>query len=533
MSLPNNFRDDLNAFVHSYPYTNYHEVVLDFLIKQLEAFRDFLNNLGLDEMKAAIEQIQGQIAEMIPEIEKIPGMETAVEALLGALTDLSELVDENTNRIGELSDAVDVINDTINGLDTWKQDIENQINTINSTDASQNTRLDALEEATIGSLTVNAGNYFFQDLRFPVMRKNVTFHKVSDDSELTEAELMTTDYSIGLWYSTQSNPNVGNYYWGDTGLTAQRQNIPLFRTQGTAAYMKIHNVMPYGYVQTDPRNVVLNCYHWQSQTGIDWLKTTAYTVNQMFSGQQPSGNVGPFVDIKFVVNQKDACIDLIMYNGRNNVYVGADKRLLYVVISDIVYNNVNDFRKSLMNTEPMFMREIGELSAQITELSGMADNFKRSSIQAPYIFYNPDSSGAISYTMTNRSTMRTVNVGSNESSFVDSDDGNTYYPANGIKKYCELDLNISYSSPSAALDISKDIIAGSQLYKVVSSSGSTSIPSHTAMVLDVALEDGYTGTAILDNNDKINITIYDPSGSRTGTYNKKIRITGHLVYPIS
>lgn len=534
MSLPLNFRDDLNAFVHAYPYVNYHECVLDFLIKELEAFKEYLENLGIEEMKAAIEELQGQMEEILPEIERIPGIEQAIVTIRNLCNENADDIDDLETAIGQINNSISAINDTINGLDTWKQGIENDIGEINSTDAIQDTRLDALEEATIGALSVNAGNFFFQDLRFPELRPNVSFHLASDDSELSIEDLKTDNYSISIWYSTQSNPNVGNYYWGDTGLSAQRQNIVVFKTSGTPAYMKIKGVLPYGYQQNDKRNVVLNMTHWQTMTAIDWYKVGPYTVQQLYTGQTPTGNNGCFCDVKFVVDQQKATIDMLLYNGRNSVYVGADRRILYIVLSDKVYNNAEDFYKSLSN-EVYYQRAIGDIYSRIANLSGLEENFKRSSVWAGYGFNNPSGGAFVSYTVSNRSTMRTINIGTNESTFVDSEDNNSYYPANGIKKYCELDINISFSSPSSGLDISKEIVLASQLSKVLDSGHMENIPSNpSATLLDLILEDGYTGVATLPSNSgKINLTIYNPSGARTGTYSGKIRITGHLVYPIS
>ena len=157
---------------------SYYEFVCK-LLKKLEEVIDTLNELGvkveaLEEAVAQLQTIVNGLDERLTVVEgDVSGLKTAVEnintvieGINTAISGLNNRVETVENNITSLNNSVESINQTIINLTnivTNLEDLSDDVTALQGDVSGLDTRVDALEEATFGDITVSPinGNYSY------------------------------------------------------------------------------------------------------------------------------------------------------------------------------------------------------------------------------------------------------------------------------------------------------------------------------------------------------------------------------------
>lgn len=208
-------------FFHFFPYTNVHELNLDWIIEELKKVRNDLEAFKKDTeenfkdvrktITAEVKKLQDQINSLVQSVEDLRTyVDTQNSALNQKITDLKTYVDTQDSNLDQKIAALDArftefhsqfetfatrINMWIEGTNSWKSQTETNITDIYS-------RLETMDSslAHIGPELAKAKNY---------IKENVTYEKFIDQTLRTKAYCIYTE-SDNAPFVPYFNPY--NYY---------------------------------------------------------------------------------------------------------------------------------------------------------------------------------------------------------------------------------------------------------------------------------------------------------------------------------
>ena len=158
---------------------SYYEFVCKLLNKLNNEVIPALNQLGVDveALKAAVQELQQVVSQFETRIHQnevdiaalqgsVADINTAIEGINGAITGLNNRVETVENNITTLNNSVESINQTIINLTnivTNLESLSDDVSALQGDVSGLDTRVDALEEATFGDITVSPinGNYSY------------------------------------------------------------------------------------------------------------------------------------------------------------------------------------------------------------------------------------------------------------------------------------------------------------------------------------------------------------------------------------
>lgn len=311
------FMDDLNKFVHNYPYTNYHELVLNFLSNQVAELQKKYDELDLEGMKRDIETLLGNVEDINSHLsdldDKDEEFEDAISNIRGTLTSMQEAIRTNTDNISDMQDDIDNLASLTSSLEG---------------------RVTNLENAAFGEVTVNPiPRTFTIDLRNAANR-NIDIRYASNDLPVSGIDTDAILLVDGGRYTaagseTQPNQPLNTLF-----------KMFAFQRTGTPCYINIPNIYPYRYGNYRVVNPTLYIY---AQRNIGTSDTTApteimtTTLNALIGGVKAATASGwYFNDIQLVLNQETGWYDLRLYNGRDDIFVtSSDIRYSSMIISEM------------------------------------------------------------------------------------------------------------------------------------------------------------------------------------------------------
>lgn len=309
------FNDDLSKFVHSYPYTNYHELVLDFLTNLLQELKKIVDDADLIHLPEKLEAINALLDANSTKIRELESASaSASEAIrdLRAITiqhtvDLEQIHDEIDGVIGQLTDAVAELEDDIDALEAE----------LDAFKISTNASIDALNQVAFDPSQIVMSNmpFNFGILMLDAYKRGVRI--VSDESVTTTDSIQWVD--------------AGDYM--PYGLPIKQQftrkfKIPRFYSSGNMCHLVIPSVFPIKYGASINWNLYFYANRYigttSTNTGISKVGSISFTDllaegGYSKTGATDSGSVC-FNEMELFANTNTGCYDLHIYNGRNGHY---------------------------------------------------------------------------------------------------------------------------------------------------------------------------------------------------------------------
>lgn len=304
------FSDELNAFVHNYPYCNYHELVLDFLTKLVQELDKIVKDADLEHLPERLQAID----EMLDANQlAIHALESASASASQAIQDLRAITSAHTADLEAIHNEIDgVIDDLTESITALESEFNNYKT---ATDA----RLQALEGVAFDPSQIVMSNYPFNFALSMLNANKFGVRIVADEA--------VSDHDSIQWV------DGGNYAPGGT-LTPNKQKfnstfkIPMFLSSGNQCHLVIPSVFPvkYGANINWTLYFYANRYIGATSTNIGICKVGAINFTDLMAEggytnpNTPDANSACFNSMELFANQETGCYDLHIYNGRNGKF---------------------------------------------------------------------------------------------------------------------------------------------------------------------------------------------------------------------
>ena len=313
------FSDDLTNFVHNYPYTNYHECVLDFLSKLVQELKKICEDADLEHLPDRLNTIDSLIASNT----------NAINILNTESAQTSQMIRDINDTLRELSSDVDGIHEEIDGvidqLSEAVEALENQIDSLESDYESfktaTSTAIYNLNQAAFDPsqivMTNNAFNYAISTLNGNSRGMRI----VVDGSGSASDSIQWVD---GGQYDPTNIPQKQKF--------TNKFKIPRFYSSGNACHLVIPSVFPIKYSASINWGLYFYANRWIGGTNanIGIVKVGAINFTDLLTEggytnpSAPSSGSACFNDMELFPNLSTGCYDLYIYNGRNGKYCWID-----------------------------------------------------------------------------------------------------------------------------------------------------------------------------------------------------------------
>ena len=375
------FNDDLNKFVHNYPYTNYHELVLDFLTSLVQDLKKIVDEADLEHLPEKFAAINSTLdANQLA----ISALESASTAASEAIRDLRAITSAHTQDLEAIHEEIDgVIDDLSEAVEGLTEDINALQDDYNLFKTATNTAIGDLESAAFGNLEIQPIPYtFMMDARNANAKG---WYIVQDDASLSSNSI---DWVTGGGYRP-TNINAKYKITGDF-------QIPRFKSSGNPCHLVIPNVFPslYGDGSID-ETLYFYMQRWIGNTSNNGGFITVSDGNNHTLGISLRALLTPggvqsappsastawiFGDMEIFVNQETGNYDLHLYNGRNG-YHSADGFTFFVVSTIKIENsqtatNVKkfyDMKNCAYNQVAAGLNPDAKVASALSEAKGYTD----------------------------------------------------------------------------------------------------------------------------------------------------------------
>lgn len=335
------FNDDLNNFVHNYPYTNYHELVLDFLQKLVAELQKIVEDADLEHINERLAAIDSELAA---DAAKIAALESASTSAADAINSLRAITAAQALDLEQIHAAIDGVIEQIGAaVDQLEDELGDLETDYNAFKASTNTAISTLNQAAFDPSQI-------------VMSSN-PFNFVSNVYDCQKAgwrivvDGTGSDYDSIRWV-TEGAYTMGNLNQKSKLLTPFR--MPQFERGGNECHLIIPNVLPYLYNQAVNVNLLYNLYFYANRYFYDqhganiWVRkvgpvsTPTLLSNDGYVVENVNDDYMIFFDMELVANQDTGNYDLWLHNGRNGKYCTIDQcKFSSIIISQVDYGRVD------------------------------------------------------------------------------------------------------------------------------------------------------------------------------------------------
>lgn len=302
------FSDDLNAFVHNYPYCNYHELVLDFLTKLVQELQKIVDDADLEHIGERLDAID---ATLTANTNAINILETASSQTADILRDLSATVREHSADLeaihNEIDGVIDQLEEQINALQTDYDAFK----------TATNTAIDTLNQAAFDPSQIVMSNSPFNFAISTLNGNKSGMRIVVDGSGSASDSIQWVD---GGQYDPTNIPQKQKF--------TQKFKIPRFYSSGNACHLVIPSVFPIKYGASINWGLYFYANRWIGGTSgnVGIVKVGAINFTDLLleggytNPSNPSSASACFNDMELFPNLSTGCYDLYIYNGRNGKY---------------------------------------------------------------------------------------------------------------------------------------------------------------------------------------------------------------------
>lgn len=488
------FIDDLNNFVHNYPYTNYHEVVLDFLQNLVAELQQIVDDADLEHIQERLTAIDTALAS---DAQAISALESASIAASDAIQALRAITTAHTADLEQIHSEIDGVIDQISAaVETLQGEMADMTTDFENYKTATDAAISNLNQAAFDPSQIVMSNMPFNYALSTLNGSKNGMRIVVDGSGSASDAIQWVD---GGQYAPSNIPNKQKFM--------RTFKIPRFYSSGNAAHLVIPSIIPIKYGGSINWQIYFYANRWIGATsgnvGICKVGPINFTDLLAEGGVQqatPNAGTGCFNDIELFANESTGCYDLYIYNGRNNKYCW-----------------INDYMISSLMVLPVDLGNVGItagiqkyynlLNTYLPQTIKDIDNAIDSAVNEALIPVNQDlyrafkGSDIDSLSFTAATGVTVVSNHSHCMNKVYSEADNTYfasiYNIDLVVNVADLENNATYTIGD--FDISLYPISGSR-------------------TVDVAIESPNNGSfGSFSNNGEINIKAY-------GTFGDSVRV---------
>lgn len=354
------------AIWHKYPYTDIHDLNLDWIIRVVKEMKEKFDSIDFDYifntltelnnitaqhtteiagLNDAISNINSQILDLANDLESQSGdIEALQDRVNGIGTQITQITQNITTMQGDIRDMKDDIAELQSGSSGTQGEIDGIRDDVDALDV----RVTGLEDATYGTVTANPSNIFYSaDMR---NLDGVDFEivKISGDFD-------TDDIYI------DSNTHMLTFYHNETSNTTK---------------LVLKNILTDIDEYIDIDNVIINLgFLVDRQGGYHYTSfSNGLTISQLLSGY--SGN-DYFKTIKMVRNT-NGDFDLEIQQYPQSFYLRITLRHMFIslgqtpmtqaLVKDFIGNPTQNLVGIIKKNSPNYDSQIQSLNASVTTL---------------------------------------------------------------------------------------------------------------------------------------------------------------------
>lgn len=305
------------AIFHEYPYTNFHDLNLDWIIKIVKELKAIVDSIDVDEINRRFTNIETILAEHSADIALLKSQSTSAAAAISALqttvssmeVDITQIHSQIDGVIDQIAAAVSELTGDVTALETDLEDYK----------TATNARLKNVEDAAFDPSQIVMSNYPFNFAISTLNGNKYGIRIVADEAVSSQDSIQWVD--------------GGDYAPGGTATPEKQKfrstfKIPRFFNSGNQCHMVIPNIFPIKYAANINWSLYFYANRWIGPTsgnvGIckvgpinftDLLAEGGYTI-----ATNPDANSACFNSMELFANEETGCYDLHIYNGRNGKY---------------------------------------------------------------------------------------------------------------------------------------------------------------------------------------------------------------------
>ena len=370
------FNDDLNKFVHNYPYTNYHELVLDFLTSLVQDLKKIVDEADLEHLPEKFAAIN---ATLDSNQLAISALESASTAASEAIRDLRAITSAHTQDLAAIHEEIDgVIDDLSDAVRSLEDDIGALEDDYNNFKSSTSAELEILSQAAFGNFEIVPMPFtFLMDVR----------NGNSKGIRIVVDESITANDSI-VWIDNKGGQT--NSALLEKQKCPNTFTLPMFKSSGNPCHLVIPSIIPYKYNGGVDFNIYFYAQRWTgatagSNTGISRKDGYVSLSSLLAAGgvqETPTQTNMCLHDVELVVNPNTGDYDLYLYNGRNGHYCAISDYTPTCIMASTVNIRPNDsgyvqrfynLKNSAYNQIAAGLNPDGKIASALSEAKGYTD----------------------------------------------------------------------------------------------------------------------------------------------------------------
>lgn len=355
------------ALWHKYPYTDIHDLNLDWILKVVKEMKEKFDSIDFDYIFNTLTELNNVTAQ---HTTQIAGLQSSINSIGQQLIDLAHDIEEQGDDIEDLQGRVDGIGTQItqitNNITTMQGDIrdmkddiaelqqgssgtQEEIDDIKDDVDALDTRVTGLEHATYGTVTANPANIFYSADMRKLDGVDFEIAKISGDFDVDDIYI-------------DSNTHMLTFYHNETSNTCK---------------LVLKNILTDIDEYIDIDNVIINLgFLLDRQGGYHYTSfSNGLTISQLLGGY--SGN-DYFKTIKMVRNS-NGDFDLEIQQYPQSFYLRITLKHMFVslgqtpmtqaLVKDFIGNPTQNLVGIIKKNAPNYDTQIAALNASVTDLS--------------------------------------------------------------------------------------------------------------------------------------------------------------------
>ena len=505
------FYDDLNNFVHNYPYTNYHEVVLDFLQNLVAELQKIVEDADLEHIQERLAAIDSALAS---DGAKISALESASAAAADAINALRTITTNQAADLELIHSQIDgVIEQISEAVETLQGEMADITTDFESFKNTTNTAISTLNQAAFDPSQIVMSNMPFNFALSMIDGSKRGIRIVVDGSGSQDDSIQWVDGAT--WYVTNVPDKQRFLVW---------HKIPRFYSSGNAAHLVIPSVFPNVY-RTGATWPTLYFYchrwggEWSDNSGLNKVGPIAFNDMLAEGGAQVTAtpDTGPFNDIELVKNESTGCYDLHIYNGRNGYTYYGDVMFDNMMILPLDLGNIWEQapKQKYFNLLNTFMVQSGSvLESQVDALTNQISAERTARNSADVLLETSLTECMHGYAITAVASSLDVTISANRSAYTESVD----YTSGDKTRMVYINITADIADLANNTDVN--------ICQLTGFTGANALQS--AYSLNVDIQKANNGSyATIGTDGTIAIHAYNTSDTSFGA-STRIRITGAI-----